>query len=122
MSLFIDNEFTGHAGTKLKFKIECDALTDEYTQTIASVIAQNYTFRSVRGVRRGELRLAQALEKYVSPTGILLIVDDVLTSGMLMEEERRGFEEETLGIVIFARGPCPSWAHPLFHLSEWAGP
>jgi hypothetical protein len=122
MSLFVNKEFAGHAGTKLKFKIECDALTDDDIETIASIIARSYTFSKVQGVPRGGLRLAQALEKYRSPDGLTLIVDDVLTSGMSMEKARKDCEDETLGIVIFARGPCPEWVEPVFQLSAWAGP
>jgi orotate phosphoribosyltransferase len=122
MSIFVDKEFTGHAGANLKFKIECDALTNEDIETIASIIARNYTFREVHGVPRGGLRLASALEKHLSPEGVILVVDDVLTSGMSMEEAMKSHEGETLGIVIFARGPCPRWVDPIFQLSEWAGP
>jgi orotate phosphoribosyltransferase len=122
MALFIDNEFTGHAGSTLKFKIECDALTHEDIEAIAAIIARTHTFSKVHGVPRGGLRLAQALEKYVSPDGLTLIVDDVLTSGMSMEEARKDCKDEILGIVIFARGPCPEWVKPVFQLSEWAGP
>lgn len=120
MALFIDNEFTGHAGTRLSFKIECDALTYEDIQTIASIIARNHTFSRVCGVPRGGLRLAEALQKHLSPDGLTLIVDDVLTSGMSMEEARKEHGEETLGVVVFARGPCPEWVRPVFQLSEWA--
>jgi|SRR3989338_1941255 len=122
MALFIDSEFTGHAGSKLKFKIECDALTDEDIETLASIIARSHIFSKIHGVPRGGLRLAQALEKHISPDGLTLIVDDVLTSGMSMEEARKNCEDETLGIVLFARGPCPGWIKPVFQLSEWAGP
>lgn len=122
MTLFVDTEFTGHAGARLKFKIECDALTDEDIETIAAIIARTHTFSRVHGVPRGGLRLAHALEKYISPDGLALIVDDVLTSGMSMEEARSDYDDETLGIVIFARGPCPSWVKSVFQLAEWAGP
>lgn len=122
MPLFVDTEFTGHAGAQLKFKIECDALSSEDINTLAAIIARNHTFSRVIGVPRGGLRLAQALEKYISPEGLTLIVDDVLTSGMSIEEARKDCEDEVLGIVIFARGPCPSWAQAVFQLSEWAGP
>ena len=122
MSLFVDNEFTGHAGARLKFKIECDALTDQDIETIAAIIARTYTFSKVHGVPRGGLRLAQALQKHVSSEGPVLIVDDVLTSGMSMEEARKEYDGETLGVVIFARGLCPPWVKAVFQLSQWFGP
>lgn len=121
MALFVDSEFTGHAGGKLKFKIECDALSDEDIETIASIIARSYTFRSVHGIPRGGLRLAKALQKHCSAEGSVLIVDDVLTSGASMEEAKKKIGS-AIGIVIFARGIRPNWVKAVFELSAWAGP
>ncbi len=123
MQLFEDRSFVGHAGSKLLFKIECDALTDNDLETPAAIIARKYTFGRVISVPRGGLRLARALEKYRSPEGDVLIVDDVLTTGKSMEDMRLQLgEANVLGVVIFARGKCPSWVAPIFQLSEWAGP
>ncbi len=49
----------------------------------------------------GGLRLAQAMQPYVSSSGPLLIVDDVLTTGQSMEKHRAG--REAIGAVIFMR-------------------
>ena len=122
MTLFVNKEFAGHAGGTLKFKIECDALTNEDVETIASIVARTHRFRIVYGVPRGGLRLARALEKHLSPDGDILIVDDVLTSGKSMEEAREQCGGDAIGIVIFARGQCPSWVKPIFQLAPWAGP
>jgi orotate phosphoribosyltransferase len=123
MSLFIRQAFTSHAGLKLAYKIECDALTDEDVETLASIVASGHTFSSVIGVPRGGLRLAAALEKYRSAEGCLLIVDDVLTTGRSMEEARAPFSRDDVqGVVIFARSACPPWVRAIFHLSDWAGP
>lgn len=43
----------------------------------------------------------------------ILIVDDVLTTGKSMKEQR-GKRIDAVGIVVFARGPCPAWIRPLF--------
>ena len=88
MELFIDTPLIGHAGPRLPFKIECDALSDDDLKTLAALIARKQTFSRVLGVPRGGLRLAHALERYCSPEGDVLIVDDVLTTGKSMEDMR----------------------------------
>lgn len=110
--LFVNGELTSHSGLSLPYKIECDALSDAEIATIAAEVARRITFQEVIGVPRGGLRLAAALERYRSDTGGLLIVDDVLTTGRSMEELRAGHIAQ--GVVIFARGPCPTWVTPLF--------
>ena len=110
--LFVDGEIISHSGLSLPYKIECDALSDSEIATLAAEIARHFVFREVVGVPRGGLRLAAALQRYCSDMGDLLIVDDVLTTGASMEELRPGHIAQ--GVVIFARGPCPSWITPLF--------
>jgi len=122
MALFIDKEFTGHAGGKLLFKIDCDGLSDEDIDTVAAIVARSLSFREVHGIPRGGLRLARALGRYCSSEGTVLIVDDVYTTGKSMGEARQRIGAEAIGIVIFARSPCPKWVKPVFQLSEWAGP
>jgi adenine/guanine phosphoribosyltransferase-like PRPP-binding protein len=123
MSLFIDTAFTSHAGLRLAFKIECDALTDEDIETLASIVARSHKFTTVIGIPRGGIRLARALRKHRSKEGCILIVDDVLTSGMSMEAVRGKLDcAGVQGVVIFARGRCPAWIKPIFQLADWAGP
>ncbi len=122
MPLFADQSFVGHAGGRLSFKIECDALSDQDLETIAGIIGRTHLFGKVYGVPRGGLRLAAALQKHCLSYGQTLIVDDVLTTGTSMEEARRLIGEPSQGIVLFARGPCPTWIHPVFQLAPWAGP
>lgn len=119
--LFENKGFVSHSGISLPFKINCDALLDEDIETLADIISKKFKFSKVYGVPRGGIRLANALEKYLSPEGPILIVDDVLTTGKSMEI----FKEEiggngAIGVVIFARGECPKWIKPIFVLQSWA--
>jgi hypothetical protein len=104
-----------HSGHETVWKIECDALDPGDIKCLSYLIAQRHSpFSKVEGVPRGGILLAQALEQHRSPTGGLLIVDDVCTTGTSLEAHRAG--REARGAVIFARGPCPSWAQALFVL------
>ncbi len=116
MTLFKNEKVISHAGLHLPFKIECDALTEEDIETIAAIISRKYKFRAVCGIPRGGIRLAAALQKYLSNEGLVLIVDDVLTTGLSMEDARRQIGGDAFGIVIFARGKCPEWVKPIFQL------
>src|SRR3989344_3316474 len=118
MTLFENKSFVSHVGLVLPFKIDCDALSDEDIETLACIVARKFTFNRVYGIPRGGVRLAHALEKYVSPEGPLLIVDDVLTTGKSMEEAKKKYgDENTIGVVIFARGACPPWIQAIFMLA-----
>ena len=33
-----------------------------------------------------------------------------------MEHERARCSGRTIGVVLFARGPCPEWIHPVFRM------
>lgn len=121
MNLFENKSFISHSGFSLSFKINCDALSDEDIETLADIIAKKFSFSKIYGVPRGGLRLANALEKYLSPNGPVLIVDDVLTTGKSMEEAKEKFlNEDVIGVVIFARGRCPFWVRTLFMQASWA--
>lgn len=119
MNLFFDEPFTGHAGGSLSFKIECDALTSPDYATLARLVANRFTFRSVHGIPSGGLAFAHALEPYWTQDGQFdLIVDDVYTTGRSMNDFRHEQSvENPLGIVVFARGPIrESWVYPFFML------
>lgn len=125
MSLFQTGYFQLHSGRFDKFKIDCDALSDEDIATIARMLVDRLPpFGEVEGVPRGGLRLANELEKYALPgverkgwygAKALLIVDDVFTTGMSMEEHR-GWRL-AMGAVIFAREDTPEWITPLFRMT-----
>jgi orotate phosphoribosyltransferase len=115
MPLFAVGAFTLHSGQYANFKIDCDSLTDQDISALAAKLAEILPpFGLVEGVPSGGLRLAAAMEKYAGgPAGRLLIVDDVLSTGVSMEEQRAG--REAYGAVVFCRGATwPSWVTPLF--------
>ena len=119
MNLFQLGDFTLNSGVKSKWKLECDALTDDDIETLAEMIRQMVgPFSSVEGVPRGGLRLAAALQPFATLHGPHLIVDDVLTTGGSMERRKTELGStkgtKTVGAVVFARGQCPWWIKPLF--------
>jgi len=125
MNLFKFGDITLHSGSTSNFKIDCDALSDEDIHAIAQLLAVRLpAFRHVEGVPTGGLRLAEAMKWMKGPAPVywppdkpmLLIVDDVLTTGQSMEEHRAG--RPAIGAVIFARGECPDWVTPLFTLTN----
>jgi hypothetical protein len=117
--LFVNKSFVSHAGQRLEWKIDCDALTGEDLGTLAELIGTKYRFGKVVGVPRGGLRFAEKLQQYISTDSTdVLIVDDVLTTGTSMEEIRQEYlESRSFGVVIFSRGVCPSWVLPIFQLN-----
>ena len=116
--LFQYGHFALHSGVASTWKIDCDALTDHDIDALAHMIRLLVpTFSTVEGVPRGGTRLATCLSKDGGKAlGPLLIVDDVLTTGASMEQQRAG--RPALGVVIFARGLAPLWVTPLFHAAH----
>lgn len=121
--LFVWGNFRSSSGNDLPYKIDADALSDASIKTLARIIADKYTFRMVHSVPTGGNRLARALGAYLSPEGVDLVVDDVLTTGASMERVKRGIAADPtniLGVVIFARGECPEWVKAFLTVAEWA--
>lgn len=118
MNLFEKKSWTMHNGGIADYKIQCDALTDEDIETIAWIISTKGPIKNVYGVPHGGVRLAGALQKYVTPLrGVHLIVDDVLTTGQSMENARLAKAwPDAVGVVMFARNQCPTWIRPLFEM------
>ena len=106
-----------------RFKIECDALTEaDCIAAAAWLLPLVHPYSSVEAVAStGPVAewLGDAFARHLSPGGPVLIVDDVLTSGASMEDQRAA-RSDVKGAVIFARGPCPSWVEALFTLNERA--
>ncbi len=130
MNLFQSGKFRLHSGDESSFKIECDALTTKDWQVLAEQVNNmGITFNFVNGIPKGGIKFAKALQKYavvpVKDGGLLpyLIVDDVLTTGTSMNQQRekligQGMRREIIGIVLFARGECPEWIIPLFQMNS----
>jgi len=109
-----------NSGRCSNFKIDCDALTVGDINTLAQLIARGFEFSEVVGIPTGGDKLAYALQKWTKEYGPLLIVDDVLTTGASMEREKAKYPYlHVVGVVIFARGPCPSWVYPMFNMCGW---
>ena len=120
MNLFKLGDFILHSGQKGNFKIDCDALTELDLKTLAYIIAKEFRFSKVVGIPTGGTKLAEACEVWTKKYGPMLIVDDVLTTGASMEEEKEKHSYlHVIGVVVFARGPCPSWVHPIFDMGRW---
>ena len=90
-------------------------------EIIAKIIGEREVFKQVYSVPKGGDRLTKALQKYCTPEGDILIVDDVLTTGASMESKRIEVQalhpdECVLGVVIFARNRCPLWIDAVFQM------
>lgn len=117
MNLFRLGDFLLSSGRRSCLKIDCDALTRDDWNALALIAASILPpFSSVEGVPTGGLAFADALRVHYRHGGVLLLADDVLTSGCSMIRQRG--DREAIGVVAFARGPCPSWVTPLFTLAD----
>ena len=131
-SLFQTGDYTLHSGQKSEWKIECDALTDTDYETLARIVVKDWElqFGMVtyvgHKIKEGELsnsyKFARALKPFATRTvgDLILIVDDVLTTGQSMEytkqllEKNCGKDKKYKGVVIFSRGECPKWVSTIF--------
>lgn len=121
MSLFQLGDFRLHSGAASRWKIDCDALTDEDWDTLALMIKERVpAFGCVVGIPTSGMKLERSLTRYEeSDNDMVLIVDDVLTTAASMEKEKRIYLQASSiihGAVVFARGPCPDWVTPLFQM------
>lgn len=123
MTLFQHGSFLSSSGVNLDWKIECDSLTDADIECLAKISLQMLRRLSVDadnfiGVPRGGVRLADAMQRLKGERGDKkLVVDDVLTTGSNMKRMMAA-ENADLGLVIFARRPCPIGIYYLFE-TNW---
>ena len=123
MNLFQSVDFVSHSGLELKWKIECDALSDPEWFTISQMIMEiSVPFKEAIGIPRGGTKLGSLLNQY--GTGKrkdpILLVDDVLTTGESMKQFKTKrswrYPSDYIGWVVFARNECPDWVTALFQI------
>ena len=123
MNLFQSVDFISHSGLELKWKIECDALSDPEWFTISQMIMEiSVPFKEAIGIPKGGTKLGSLLNQY--GTGKrkdpILLVDDVLTTGESMKQFKTKrswrYPSDYIGWVVFARNECPDWVTALFQI------
>jgi hypothetical protein len=118
--LFQLGNFTPHSGKKSFWKIECDNLSQEEWGFFAQIIHEKHPhYQSVEGVPRGGLALAANLSQWSSGdmSDPILIVDDVLSTGASMGQQRAG-RSNCIGVVVFSRAATiPAWIEAIFTLT-----
>ena len=123
MNLFQSVDFISHSGLELKWKIECDALSDPEWFTISQMIMEiSVPFKEAIGIPRGGTKLGNLLNQY--GTGKredpVLLVDDVLTTGESMKQFKTKrswrYPSDYIGWVVFARTKTPKWVTALFQM------
>ncbi len=125
MTLLKIGDFISHLGSTFPFKINCDSLTNDDIDCIAEYIATRCNFSVALGFTRGGIRLAENLEPYAvqdAPFNVL-IVDDVLTTGLSMEQFKAKLPpqvhwDDVSGWVIFTRTEPAPWINYVFKTSE----
>jgi len=126
MSLFNLKDVTLHSGSKSDWIIDCTALTSDDLDALARIATRMMgRFGAVVGIPKGGLPFAKALVPYVTEGHpCILLADDVCTTGNSFIEARDTLTtgvvpdnpENFRGIVIFARGPVPSWVRAIWTL------
>ena len=121
--LFQSVDFKSHSGLELKWKIECDAISDPEWFTISQMIMEiSVPFKEAIGIPRGGTKLGNLLNQYGTrkKEDPILLVDDVLTTGESMKEfkTKRTWRNPAnyIGWVVFARTKTPKWVTALFQM------
>lgn len=125
--MFKWKSFKSHAGKSLKWKIECDNLSEEDIECLAKLIYTKYSYECISHPPTNSanvIDLINKLERHKSFNADYdyLIVDDVLTTGKSMndiyEHLHTDYGYKIKGVVIFARSECPGWITPIFQLDK----
>ena len=127
MTLFNVGNFESHSSGNLKWKVECDALTDADWDGIVQAAVELGLLRTgysqITPIPTGGVPFAESIKRNITWHMLgapVLFVDDVLTTGRSMEQARLALELKDFrfakGIVAFARGPCPNWIKPVWRL------
>lgn len=112
--IFQQGDFTLASGIKSWWKIECDQLTYDDWQCLARIAIERLPpFSEVIGVPRGGLLFAKALQQYKYEHGLLLVVDDVYTTGKSIAKY---LKPVGIGLVAFARTRPPNHIYALWQL------
>jgi len=120
MDLFQEVDIIGHAGGRLTWKIECDAISDAEWEVLAKQILhyERRPFRVAIGIPSGATKLGDILNRYASgqPQHPVLVVDDVYTTGTSFKEfkQKHYQDEHIMQWVIFARKPTTHDVNALF--------
>ena len=123
--LFVEEDFIGHSGGQLHWKIECDAITSLEWKCIARMIMEyeKRPFQAAIGIPRGGVELGRWLNEYSTqnPDDPYLICDDVLTTGGSFDEfvEENFKDKKYFGWCVFARNkPKQDWIQSLFQMPK----
>ena len=120
MDLFQDVDVVGHAGGRLTWKIECDALSTEEWRVLGNLILhyEKRPFRVAIGIPTGATELGNILNQYATGESQhpVLVVDDVYTTGTSFREfkEANYKDEHIIQWVCFARKPTSPDINALF--------
>ena len=126
IKLFQIGDFISHAGLKLPWKIECDALTKDEWRALARMVIdyQKEPFYKAVGIPRGGVPLADALNEYKSddPNNPILIADDVYTTGTSFKQfvSENYSNQKIIQWCVFARTPTQNGVNALFTMPELA--
>lgn len=117
--LFQTGDFTLASGVKSSWKIECDALTEaDWAGLAAIAVTFLPPFHAVEGVPTGGAPFATALAPYRTNHGLLLIADDVWTTGGSMHRFAEQQRQAWFGVVAFARNVPDYYVKAIFTMPK----
>ncbi len=127
-NLFESGEFISHAGLKLNWKLECDAIKPEEWHVLAKMIKEyeHQPWQKAVGIPTGGWALGNALDKYSTgnPNDPILIADDVYTTGTSFREYMIEHypDDETICWAVFARDIVSGPINVLFQMPSTMRP